>query len=81
MWVSRQAMNIPLTPLRFLRYAEKQYPRRIAVVCNDQTFTYAQFAARAGRLASALRQAACNLAIAWLSSAQTAIVCSKRTTA
>ena len=49
-------MNIPLTPLRFLRYAEKQYPRRIAVVCNDQTFTYAQFAERAGRLAGALRQ-------------------------
>ena len=49
-------MNIPLTPLRFLRYAEKQYPRRTAVVCNDQSYTYAQFADRAGRLAGALRQ-------------------------
>ena len=50
-------MNIPLTPLRFLRYAEQQYPRRIAVVCNQESFTYAQFAERAGRLAGALRQA------------------------
>ena len=50
-------MNIPLTPLRFLRYAEQQYPRRTAVVCNQETFTYAQFADRASRLAGALRQA------------------------
>jgi fatty-acyl-CoA synthase len=48
-------MNIPLTPLRFLRYAEQQYPRRIAVVCNQERFTYTQFAERAGRLAGALR--------------------------
>ena len=50
-------MNIPLTPLRFLRYAEQQYPRRTAVVCNQDSFTYAQFADRVGRLAGALRQA------------------------
>jgi fatty-acyl-CoA synthase len=50
-------MNIPLTPLRFLRYAEQQYPRRTAVVCNQESFTYAQFADRVGRLAGALRQA------------------------
>jgi len=50
-------MNIPLTPLRFLRYAEQQYPRRTAVVCNDDSFTYAQFADRARRLAGALREA------------------------
>src|SRR5580692_1770133 len=54
---ARRAMNIPLTPLRFLRYAEQQYPRRTAVVCNDNSFTYAQFADRASRLAGALRQA------------------------
>ncbi|MGC2285080.1 MAG: fatty acid--CoA ligase [Candidatus Acidiferrum sp.] len=48
-------MNIPLTPLRFLRYAEKQYPRRTAVVCDDQRYTYEEFADRAGRLANALR--------------------------
>jgi fatty-acyl-CoA synthase len=49
-------MNIPLTPLRFLRYAEQQYPRRTAVVCNQDSFTYAEFADRALRLAGALRQ-------------------------
>jgi fatty-acyl-CoA synthase len=50
-------MNIPLTPLRFLRYAEQQYPGRTAIVCNQDRFTYAQFAERVGRLAGALRQA------------------------
>jgi fatty-acyl-CoA synthase len=50
-------MNIPLTPLRFLRYAEQQYPRRTAVACNQDRFTYAQFGDRVGRLAGALRQA------------------------
>jgi fatty-acyl-CoA synthase len=50
-------MNIPLTPLRFLRYAEQQYPQRTAVVCNQDRFTYAQFADRTRRLAGALRQA------------------------
>jgi fatty-acyl-CoA synthase len=50
-------MNIPLTPLRFLRYAEQQYPGRTAVVCNQNTYTYAQFADRASRLAGGLCQA------------------------
>jgi fatty-acyl-CoA synthase len=50
-------MNIPLTPLRFLRYAEQQFPRRTAVVCNDERQTYAQFAHRVRLLAGALRQA------------------------
>src|SRR5271167_4910818 len=50
-------MNIPLTPLRFLRYAAQQYPRRTAVVCNDERFTYAQMADRVSRLAGALRHA------------------------
>src|SRR5271154_633239 len=49
-------MNIPLTPLRFLRYAEQQYPRRTAVVCNQERFTFTQFGERAGRLAGALLQ-------------------------
>lgn len=50
-------MNIPLTPLRFLRYAEQQYPERTAVVCNQDRFTYAQFADRTRRLAGTLLQA------------------------
>jgi fatty-acyl-CoA synthase len=50
-------MNIPLTPLRFLRYAEEQYPGRTAVVCGAHRFIYAQFGERVGRLAGALREA------------------------
>jgi fatty-acyl-CoA synthase len=50
-------MNIPLTPLRCLRYAQEQFPDRTAVVCGDLRFTYAQFAERAARLAGALRAA------------------------
>jgi acyl-CoA synthetase (AMP-forming)/AMP-acid ligase II len=50
-------MNIPLTPIRFLRYAEQQFPRNTAIVCGKERFTYAQFAERAGRLAGALRAA------------------------
>src|SRR5229473_5109656 len=54
---ARESMNVPLTPIRCLRYAEQQYPRRTAVVCGKHRFTYAQFAERAGRLAGALRKA------------------------
>ncbi len=50
-------MNVPLTPLRFLRYAEQQYPEAAGVVCGDERFTYRQFAERARRLAGMLRAA------------------------
>src|SRR6201988_5023811 len=49
-------MNVPLTPIRFLRYAEQQYPKRTAVVCGRERLNYAQFAERVGRLAGALRK-------------------------
>src|ERR1700752_2016010 len=48
-------MNIPLTPLRCLRYAEQQFSYRTAVVCGNQRFTYAQFAERAARLGGAIK--------------------------
>ena len=48
-------MNVPLTPIRFLRYAGEQFAGDVAIVCGDQRFTYAQFADRAARLAGALR--------------------------
>jgi acyl-CoA synthetase (AMP-forming)/AMP-acid ligase II len=48
-------MNIPLTPIRFLRYARQQYPGKTAIVCGEQRFTYNQFADRAARLAGGLR--------------------------
>jgi len=47
-------MKIPLTPIRFLRYALEQFPDKVGVVCGEQRFTYAQFAERAARLAGAL---------------------------
>jgi fatty-acyl-CoA synthase len=50
-------MNVPLTPIRFLRYASEQYPNKLAVVCGDERFTYAQFAERVSLLAGALRAA------------------------
>jgi fatty-acyl-CoA synthase len=49
-------MNIPLTPLRFLRYAERQYPARTAVVCKEKRYNYKEFADRTRRLAGALHQ-------------------------
>jgi fatty-acyl-CoA synthase len=55
---SEGIMNIPLTPLRFLRYAAQQYPRRTAVVCGDQRFNYTEFADRTARLGGALRDLA-----------------------
>src|SRR4029077_17855668 len=53
-------MNIPLTPLRCLRYAEQQYPHRTAVVCGNERFTYAEFAVRAARLGGALKNVGVN---------------------
>src|SRR5215469_16098963 len=50
-------MNIPLTPIRFLRYAEQQFPNKTAVVCGDLRFSYRQLADRVRRLAGALRVA------------------------
>jgi fatty-acyl-CoA synthase len=50
-------MNLPLTPVRFLRYSEQQFPRKTAVVCQDLRFSYAEFGDRVGRLAGALRAA------------------------
>jgi fatty-acyl-CoA synthase len=47
-------MKIPLTPIRFLRYASEQFPGKIAVVCGDERFTYGQFAERTARLAGGL---------------------------
>lgn len=47
-------MNIPLTPIRFLRYARQQFPNKTAIVCGERRFTYAEFAERASRLAGAI---------------------------
>jgi fatty-acyl-CoA synthase len=47
-------MNLPLTPLRFIRYARDQFPNRTAIVCDEHRFSYRQFAERSARLAGAL---------------------------
>ena len=47
-------MKIPLSPIRFLRYARDQFPSKVGVVCGDHRLTYAQFAQRASRLAGGL---------------------------
>ena len=49
-------MNVPLTPIRFLRYAVQQYPQKTAIVCGENRFTYTQFGGRVARLAGALRK-------------------------
>src|ERR1039458_353712 len=54
---NKSSMNLPLTPVRFLRYSEEQFPRKTAVVCQDLRFTYAEFGDRVRRLAGALRAA------------------------
>ena len=50
----RPANFQPLSPLPFLERAAAVYPEHIAIVHGAQRFTYAQFYARARRLASAL---------------------------
>jgi fatty-acyl-CoA synthase len=50
-------MNIPLTPLRCLRHAERQYPNRTAIVCGPRRYSYEQFGERVGLLAGALLEA------------------------
>jgi fatty-acyl-CoA synthase len=46
-------MRVPLTPIRFLRYARDQFPEKVGVICGDRRFTYGQFAERTARLAGA----------------------------
>src|SRR5579864_6446442 len=50
-------MQLPLTPIRFLRYAREQFPEKTGVICRNEQFTYSQFAERCARLATALRTA------------------------
>jgi 3-(methylthio)propionyl---CoA ligase len=50
------ANYVPLTPLSFLARAASVYSQKPAVIHGDREFTYAQFYARARRLASALRR-------------------------
>ena len=48
-------MNVPLTPLRCLTRAMDQFGAKVGIVCGEREFTYLEFGARCGRLATALR--------------------------
>ncbi len=50
----RDANYVPLTPVSFLARSAEVYPGKTAVIHGDRAFTYAEFAARCRRLASAL---------------------------
>ncbi|WP_217126406.1 acyl-CoA synthetase [Hydrogenophilus thiooxidans] len=49
-----EANYVPLTPLSFLQRTAAVYPDRLAVIHGSRRYTWAQFAERARRLASAL---------------------------
>jgi len=50
-------MLVPLTPLRALLRAADLFSSQVGIVCGEKEFTYGQFVARCGRLATALRGA------------------------
>ena len=52
-------MNIPLTPVCFLRRAGEQYPDRTALVCGKERFTFREFGERVGGLAGGPRRFGC----------------------
>ena len=47
-------MVTPLSPLRCLTRAATLFPKKEAIICGARRFTYAEFADRCGRLASAI---------------------------
>jgi fatty-acyl-CoA synthase len=49
-------VNLPLTPIRMLRYARDQFPARTAVVCGNDRFTYGRLAERVAKFAGALKK-------------------------
>ncbi|HZF76436.1 MAG TPA: AMP-binding protein [Acetobacteraceae bacterium] len=53
----RPANHVPLSPVSYLARAARIWPGRVAVVHGARRVTYAEFHARARRLASAIRRA------------------------
>src|ERR1700733_14583098 len=49
-------MFVPLTPIRCLHRAVDLFPNKIGIVSGERQFTYAEFAERSERLASALEK-------------------------
>ena len=48
-------MIIPLTPVRFLEYAEKIFKDKEGVVCEGERFTYGEFCRRTRKVSNALK--------------------------
>jgi fatty-acyl-CoA synthase len=51
------ANHVPLSPLSFLRRAERVFPGKIAVTHHDRAYSYAAFATRVRKFATAIRAA------------------------
>ncbi len=51
------ANYVPLSPLSFLRRAERVFPGKVAVTHHDRAYTYAQFALRVRKFAAAIKAA------------------------
>ena len=51
------ANHVPLSPLGFLRRAERVFPDKIAVTHHDRAYAYAEFTARVRKFAAAIRAA------------------------
>jgi fatty-acyl-CoA synthase len=50
------ANYVPLSPLSFLRRSERVFPQKTAIIHHTKSWTYAQFADRCRRLATAIRE-------------------------
>jgi fatty-acyl-CoA synthase len=48
-------MIVPLTPVRFLEYAEKIFKDKEGVVCEGERFTYGEFCRRTRKVSNALK--------------------------
>ena len=53
--VQEAEMIIPLTPVRFLEYAEKIFKDKEGVVCEGERFTYGEFCRRTRKVSNALK--------------------------
>jgi fatty-acyl-CoA synthase len=51
------ANYVPLSPLSFLRRAERVFPEKTAVTHHDRSYNYAQFTSRVRKFATAIRAA------------------------
>jgi fatty-acyl-CoA synthase len=49
-------MIVPLTPVRFLEYAEKIFKDKEGVVCEGERFTYGEFCRRTRKISNALAE-------------------------